>query len=175
MQIIKQQGLPNLPWIEEAAKFIGMREITGSRHNPTIIGWLAKLGAWWRDDETPWCGTFVAHCLSTSNRLIPKHWYRAKAYSNCGTNLTKPAYGCVATKSRSGGGHVFFVVGQLANGDLVGLGGNQGNQVSLARFKRADVDSYTWPSDATGAPRIPYSGRFDLPAYSNNLTQQTEA
>jgi alpha-D-ribose 1-methylphosphonate 5-triphosphate synthase subunit PhnG len=32
--------------------------------------------------------------------------------SKSGTKLAKPAYGCVAVKTRIGGGHVCFVVGK---------------------------------------------------------------
>ncbi|MGE9658889.1 hypothetical protein ACQP6C_10405 [Snodgrassella alvi] len=48
-----------LSWISEARKHIGLREIKGAKHNPTILAWLKynkESTAWWRDDETPWCG-----------------------------------------------------------------------------------------------------------------------
>ena len=55
--------MKELSWISEARKCIGLREIKGTKHNPTIIKWLDDMGkyskestAWWRDDETPWCG-----------------------------------------------------------------------------------------------------------------------
>lgn len=45
-----------LPWILEVRKYIGLKEIKGSKHNPTIIGWLKHLGAWWFNDEESWRG-----------------------------------------------------------------------------------------------------------------------
>ena len=106
---------PELAWIAEARKHIGLKENTSKfAHSPTILGWLKKLGAWWMDDETPWCGTFVAHCLQTAGVKFPKNWYRALAYLNGGTKLAKPCYGCVAVKTRVGGGHVCFVVDKLS-------------------------------------------------------------
>ena len=158
--------LPELPWIKEARSLVGLREIVGPKHSPRILQWLVQLGAAWNDDETPWCGTFVAHCLSTAGRPVPKHWYRAKAYAEgYGTLLKKPAYGCVAVKSRVGGGHVFFVVGELEDGSLVGLGGNQGNQVSLARFSRDSVIAYVWPPHPNGVPSVPSVDRYVLPQF----------
>lgn len=153
-----------LPWVAEARKHIGLAEIPGKNHNPKIINWLISLGAWWRDDETPWCGVFVAYCLKTAGRPIPKHWYRAKEYENYGTDLTKPAYGCFAVMSRQGGGHVGIVVGEVSKGgDLLVLGGNQGNKVSIARFPRSRVTAYVWPDKAVGVPSMPADFRFNLP------------
>ncbi|WP_156496279.1 TIGR02594 family protein, partial [Eikenella sp. NML03-A-027] len=96
-----------------------------------IINWLIALGAWWRDDETPWCSTFVAHCCRTAGRDLPKHWYRAKGWLETGTRLSKSAYGCIVVFERQGGGHVGFVVGQDRQGNLMVLGGNQGDAVNI--------------------------------------------
>ena len=85
-----------LAWVAEARKHIGLKEIPGKQHNPVIVNWLKSLKAWWVDDETPWCGTFVAHCCRTAGRDLPQHWYRAKAWADAGRRLDKPAYGCLA-------------------------------------------------------------------------------
>jgi uncharacterized protein (TIGR02594 family) len=42
-----------------ARQQIGLKEIPGPRHNATIIRWLERLGSWVRDDETPWCSSYV--------------------------------------------------------------------------------------------------------------------
>ena len=115
------------------------------------------------------CGTFVAHCLHAADRSIPKHWYRAKDYLNYGTFLKKPAYGCIAVKSRVGGGHVFFVIGELEDGSLVGLGGNQNNKVSIARFSRDSIVGYVWPSWGNGVPSFPSAERYVLPQYGRTV------
>lgn len=152
----------DLPWIAEARKFVGLTEIPGKQHNPTIVNWLSTLKAWWSDDETPWCGTFVAHCCREVGRDIPKHWYRALAWSDYGYRLDKPAFGCLAVFSRVGGGHVGFVVGRDRQGNIMVLGGNQGNKVSIARFDPARVTAYVWPS-ADGRSQSPRPERFNLP------------
>ena len=122
-----------LDWINEARKHLGLKELNGSNKHPTIDGWAKNLGASWVIGQ-PWCGTYVAHCLKTAGVKYPKNWYRALAYaSEGGVKLKKPAYGCVAVKSRNGGGHVCFVVGRdQKTNKLVCLGGNQSNMVCFA-------------------------------------------
>lgn len=35
-----------LAWIAEAKKHLGLQEIPGKQHNPTILKWLSELKAW---------------------------------------------------------------------------------------------------------------------------------
>ena len=155
--------MSELKWIAEARKHIGLAEIPGKQHNKTIVNWLTTLKAWWMDDETPWCGVFVAYCLRTASRGLPKHWYRAREYENYGTKLKKPAYGCIAVLTRTGGGHVGFVVGEDKAGNILLLGGNQGNKVSIAAFPKSRITAYVWPSFVSGTPSSPAKHRYQLP------------
>lgn len=142
---------PIPPWILEALKYKGLKEIPGKSHNPTILKWLTHLKSWWQEDETPWCGTFVAHCLRTAGEVIPQHWYRAKAYSLWGSPCNKDSipFGAVCVKSRKGGGHVFFAVARSRDGLYIyGLGGNQSNMVNTTTFKLSDIDSVRWPPNS---------------------------
>ena len=151
---------PELDWIAEARKHIGLKEIKGLKHNTTIAKWLVALKAWWTDDETPWCGVYVAHCLKTAGVRYPKHWYRALDYLNYGSKLKKPAYGCVAVKTRSGGGHVCFVVGRdKTSGKLVCLGGNQSDMVCFALYRESDFEAFMW----YGRTLAPAEMRYNLP------------
>ena len=134
-------------WITEAESHLGLKEVPGKASNPKILNWLIKLRAWWAEDDTPWCGTFVAHCLQTSNLAYPKAWYRAKAYLDWGIKLEQPIEGCIAIFDREGGGHVGFVVGKDLNNRLLVLGGNQGNQVSIAPFSQSRILGYRWPKE----------------------------
>lgn len=152
--------LDELAWIAEAKKHLGLQEIPGKQHNPTILKWLKELKAWWADDETAWCGTFVAHCLKVAGIAYPTHWYRALDYVNYGTKLAKPAYGCVAIKTRKGGGHVCFVVGRdMSSGKLVCLGGNQSNKVCYALYSESEFQEFRW----YGLTPQPASKRYSLP------------
>ena len=74
---------PELDWINEARKHLGLKELNGSNKHPTIDGWAKNLGASWVIGQ-PWCGTYVAHCLKSVGVKYPKNWYRALAYASDG-------------------------------------------------------------------------------------------
>ena len=170
-------GVKPLAWIVEATKHIGLKEISGPKHNQTILQWVKNLGGWFTDDETPWCGTFIAQCLKEAGRGVPKHWYRALAYESYGTRLAKPAYGCIGVMSRTGGGHVTFIVGETKDSKyLVGLGGNQSNAVNLMKFEKSRFTAFVWPTYDNGVASSPYPDRYKLPKYDNSLkTSSNEA
>jgi uncharacterized protein (TIGR02594 family) len=132
-------------WLVEAERHLGVTEIPGSKTNATIGGWLKRLGAWWSDDATPWCGVFVAHCMEASGIALPKYWMRAKDWAAWGSKLSAPETGCVVVFERKGGGHVGFVVGRTMAGNLLVLGGNQGDMVKISEFSRDRVIGYYWP------------------------------
>ena len=169
-----------LAWLAEARKHIGLKENTSkTAHNPTLLAMLEKMGgftgehkAWWQEDETPWCGLFVGFCLGTAGRFVVKEWYRARAWEAPQlTKLDRPAYGALVTFTRSGGGHVGFIVGKDARGNLMVLGGNQSNAVSIAPFATSRVTGYFWPSmwqNKTAVKSRPNADRYSLPLLASN-------
>ena len=171
-----------LNWINTARQFIGLREVKGTKHNPAIVQMLDEMGkfsneskAWWKEDETPWCGLYVGYVMGKSGRFVVKEWYRAKEWANpLMTKLNAPAYGSIAVLSRQGGGHVGFVVGTDAQGNIMLLGGNQGDMVQISPFKPDRIDGYYWPSRwIDGAPvrSYPADQRYDLPLLSSDGKQ----
>lgn len=132
-------------WLTIARRDLGIVETPGKETTPALRRWLIELGAWWRDDETPWCGVAVAHWMSEVGSPIPKHYYRARAWLDWGTKLIGPALGCVAVFERRGGGHVGLVVGRDDLDNLLVLGGNQSNKVCIASFSPDRVLGYRWP------------------------------
>lgn len=132
-------------WLAAARQDIGLREIHGAPTAPRIAAWLKLLRAWWKDDETPWCGAACAAWMLASGVQPPDAWYRAKAWATWGQALPRPAEGCVVVFDRVGGGHVGLVVGETAAGRLLVLGGNQGDAVSVAAFDRSRAIAYRWP------------------------------
>ena len=132
-------------WLQAARGDLGTRELPGAPTAPKIAGWLSSLGAWWNDDETPWCGVAVAHWMQGAGQSLPEHWYRAKGWLDWGLSLTVPVLGCVVVFERAGGGHVGLVVGKDAGGHLMVLGGNQGDAVRISAFEMARVVGYRWP------------------------------
>lgn len=139
-------------WLSIARGDLGLVELHGAPTTPKIAGWLQDLGAWWRDDETPWCGTAVAAWLKQAGGSVPKHWYRAKGWLDWGRPLVSPVVGCVVVFERAGGGHVGLVVGRDDGSNLMVLGGNQGNRVSIMPFEQTRVLGYRWPTDLDEPP-----------------------
>ncbi len=149
-------------WLDIAVGYHGLKEIAGPRHNSTILTWLAQLGAWWKDDETAWCGTFVAHCLQKAGQPIPTHWYRAKAWADYGS-LLRPerlSAGAILIFDRAGGGHVGFYVGEERNYYYV-LGGNQANGVNVMKIAKSRLLASRWPKGVavTGKPVMMSGGK----------------
>lgn len=136
----------NPSWLNVARLHIGTKEIPGPKHSPIILGWLERLKAWWRDDETPWCGVFVAHCMQEAGIPIPKLYMRASEWATWGVNLRKErlAPGAVLVFARKGGGHVGFYVGEDDNYYFV-LGGNQNNSVNIHKIAKSRLLASRWP------------------------------
>ena len=133
-------------WLKIAETYTGLAEIRGPKHNKVILGWLDKLGAWWRNDETPWCGVFVAHCLDFVDQPYPTMYMRAKAWADYGSLLRRDrlAPGAILVFDRAGGGHVGFYVGEDAGHYFV-LGGNQGNAVNVMKLGKSRLLASRWP------------------------------
>lgn len=132
-------------WLAAAREDVGVREIPGAPTAPRIAAMLQRLRAWWRDDETPWCGVAVAAWMQAAGIALPEHWYRAKAWASWGQSLHLPTHGCVVVFERSGGGHVGLVVGRDSSGNLLVLGGNQGDAVNVRAFPPSRAIAYRWP------------------------------
>ena len=103
---------------------------------------------------------------------IPKSSPLARAWAAAGTKLDKPAYGCVEVFSRDGGGHVGLVVGRDRYGNLMVLGGNQGDAVNIKPFAVRRATAYRW----CGTQALPAPHRYDLPLLdSDGRVSQNEA
>lgn len=147
--------LTELTWMTEAKKNIGVKEIKGPKHEPKILGWWkAILRSGIKDDETPWCAAFVGGCLEAVG-IKSSRFESAKSYETWGRKLDNPVYGCVVTFSRDGGGHVGFVTGVDARGNLLVLGGNQGDAVNIKAFPKTRATSYRWPVDQQLVLQLP--------------------
>lgn len=134
-----------LRWIEMAKNHIGVAEVKGATHNPVIVQfWKDIRRGGIRDDDTPWCAAFVGAMLERCG-IQSSRFESAKSYLSWGEQLDRPVYGCVVVFSRDGGGHVGFVVGKDKAGNLLVLGGNQGDAVNVKAFPLSRVTGYRWP------------------------------
>lgn len=149
--------------IARARSYVGVKEIKGPKHNNIIIGWLDRLGAWWSNDETPWCGVFMGIVMLEEGQPYPTYYMRAKAWLEWGKRIPAPVYGCVVIFGRNGGGHVGFVVGQDTKGRLLVLGGNQADEVNVRAFPVSRVLGYRIPRE------FDYSQSKALPVYQEGV------
>lgn len=141
-------------WLTLARAQIGVREIVGPKHSPIIMGWLQEVGAKAlgvkvNDDETPWCGSFMAWLMHRSGLSMPAIAVRAASWGRkggWGRELLGPRLGCILVFTRNGGGHVGIYVGEDATHYHV-LGGNQSNSVSITRIAkdRLAPGGMRWP------------------------------
>lgn len=145
-------GTPLTPWLEYARSNLGVAEIVGPKHSPTIMDWIRELGARRlglevKDDETAWCGTFVGICIlrSLPNEPLPAILVRASAWEGFGVALKRRAQGAIMVFIRDGGGHVGFYEGEDDTHFHI-VGGNQGNRVSRMRIERSRLTATRWPS-----------------------------
>lgn len=119
----------NLIVYQKAISQIGVKEIVGAKHNPTIISYAHSIGLKWiNDDETPWCAVFVNWTLKECGYkyLVSA---RARDFEKYGKAVTTPEIGDIAVFHRgglsSGLGHVTFFCGFDAERKILGCGGDR--------------------------------------------------
>lgn len=150
--ILGENNMKEPKWYTLAKSLRNTREIPGPRSNSKIIGWAKRLGGWvanfYRNDDIPWCGLFVAHCMSVAvpKEKIVKNPLGARNWAQYGRRLAKPRVGCILVFSRRGGGHVGFYAGETKTAFLV-LGGNQSNNVNFKWIskRRLVAGGMRWP------------------------------
>lgn len=125
-----------------ASAHLGLEEWPGSRHNPRILEMFAASGnAGISTDEVPWCAAYVGAVLAEVG-LLGTGKLNARSYLNWGdpVELSDAQQGDIVVfwrGSRDGWqGHVGFYGGVLGD-DVLVLGGNQGNAVSVAPYPKA--------------------------------------
>lgn len=148
-------------WIDTARKFLGSAEIVGPQHSPFIIGLWKSIGLGHKSEEIPWCMGFVMAMMQHSKYPYLKSGW-ARDGLKYGVKLNEPAYGCIVVFARGSGGHIGFVVGRDARDNLMVLGGNQSDKVSIAAFSRTRVIGYRWPGV------YPFPERFNLPLLTSD-------
>jgi uncharacterized protein (TIGR02594 family) len=147
---------PNQPaWVSIAEKELGIKEKKArGEHEERIVEFHSSTTTKKKTDENPWCASFV-------NWVVEKAGFEgtgsawSHSWKRWGDGLTKPAIGAVAVidwglvypgdKDYKGKGHVGFVVGKSATKRIVLLGGNQGDMVKYAGFKKKHIVAYRVP------------------------------
>lgn len=170
-----------LPWVEEAERWLGLREVAGPGNNPTIMAWAKALGpkvlgAPYTGDDDPWCGLAVAQWIASTlpGEPLPAIVVRALSWAKFGIECDASEkailpYGAIGALVRPGGGHVGIIVGVNASGSGVYiLGGNTKNSVAVALLERSRLKHVRWPATV---PLV----RTPAPVLSGGQTSHNEA
>lgn len=121
----------------------GIKEITGlSSHTPRILEYHATTTLKAKQDEVPWCSSFV-------NWVVERAGYKgtgsaaAKSWAKWGVECPMQV-GCLVVLKRTGGHHVGFYTGEKGDSIYL-LGGNQSNKVCVSLFKKSLILSTRLP------------------------------
>lgn len=151
---VTSAGSKGMVWLAEARRLMGTKEVIGRGSNREILQWATDLGIPYGDDDIPWCGLFVAHCIGSTlpSEKLPANPLGARQWSKFGTTLEAPVDGAILVfwrGSKSGWlGHVGFYIGEDTKAYHV-LGGNTRDSVSVARIGTDRLLSAQWPVTAS--------------------------
>ena len=141
----------NITAVGIAAKFMGLSEVAGAVHNPQIMAMLRTDNAWPDADEVPWCSAFVNYIcwlisLPRSKSLRARSWLSVGQQIDIDSAMVgfdivifkrgkDPQPGPEVIEAP---GHVGFYYGHTED-QVVILGGNQGDSVSVAKYPISSV------------------------------------
>ena len=143
----------NVTLYDIAQRFVGMKEVPGQKDSPMILAMLKLDGDWPEHDEVPWCSAFV-NFVAWLLRLPRSKSLAARSWLKVGRPVLdhEARVGWdVVVLMRGGGnqpgpevtsgapGHVGLFAGWETSDRVLMLGGNQGDQVSVASFPRERI------------------------------------
>ena len=152
-------------YLKVALLEVGTKEIHGTLNNPRIIEYH-KVSGGFSNDEVPWCGSFVNWVMLQSNYDTVKTPARAKSWLNFGVETDYPMPGSIAVKSRTGGGHVCFVLGYNKDGKLLCVGGNQNDEVNIKAYDKLAFLEFRVPENLI---------KYKMLTFNMNSTSTIEA
>lgn len=158
-------------WLEAGIKLIGTKETQGSSDTKAIIDWAKEEGGdiakEYTHDVIPWCALFANHILTKVGlKGTETLWALDFAGKWPSIRLAGPAVGAFAPMTRNGGGHITCIVGRDQNGNVMGLGGNQHDEVNITPFPIGRLNQgFWWPIGPT-PPQ--YVGFNSLPLVKSN-------
>jgi len=158
-------------WFQEGLRMLGTLERQGPGDNPRIIDWAKQEGGEIAEDFThdsiPWCALFANHCLTAAGlQGTETLWALDFAGNWPALRLPGMAVGAFAPMKRKGGGHIMMIAGRDQHGNVMGLGGNQSDAVTIEPFAISRLNQgFWWPK---GAPLPAKTGFDSLPIVNSN-------
>lgn len=143
-------GASKAPWLEYMLNYVGLKEVPGPTHNPTIVQWGKDAGiTWWNNDEDAWCAVAVNGALVNTGYPSTKSAL-ARSFVNYGRKLNKVKAGAIVVFPRGSNptyGHVGVVSEVLSNGMIKIVSGNVSNMQKIStRYVSEILDGgIRWP------------------------------
>lgn len=138
------------PWFDHAVQLVGLAEDPRKEvSNEAVVDLGDVLNVDYKDDDIPWCGLFVGHCLGSTlgDEPLPTNPLGARNWLKFGEEC-EPQIGAVLVfwrgKKSGWQGHVGFYHGEDKNYFHV-LGGNQSNAVNVKKISRKRLLGARWP------------------------------
>lgn len=144
-----QSGLSSGSAMDVAKQFLGRHE---GQDTEALASFFRKAGGQnLNPADTAWCAAFVNATLGATGQKGTGSLL-ARDFLKIGTAVDKPSDGDIVVLSRGDRngwqGHVGFYAGRDANGNVLVLGGNQGNKVSVAPYSADRVLGFRRPPKA---------------------------
>ncbi len=135
------------PWIVEGQRKLGLHE---TLNNAELKKYLKSDGQTLGDPAVlPWCGDFIETIISLTLPKEPMvtNPYWAANWLKFGVAVPKDRFymGAIGVKSRTGGNHVFTLVGHDKT-YVHAMGGNQSNSISIVKIAKSDITGMRFPS-----------------------------
>jgi len=136
-----------------AQRYVGVKELFGNQNHPLVSWWLSLCSySLTSADEIPWCSAFV-NGMAWELRLQRSKSAAARSWLSSGIPIAildaEPGFDIVIFKRGKdpqpgpdvlhAPGHVGFYAGRDLHGNLLILGGNQGDSVSIQAFPQLSV------------------------------------
>ncbi|WP_039966571.1 TIGR02594 family protein [Roseobacter sp. MED193] len=138
-----------MPWFDEANRLMGTKEIPGPMSNPQILKMAEDLDIDYDNDDIPWCGLFVGHCVGSTlvEEPLPANLLGARQWLKFGEPVS-PQIGAILVfwrgKKDGWKGHVAFCAGEDKKRYYC-LGGNQSNTVNVTKISKSRLLGARWP------------------------------
>lgn len=148
-------------WMQTALGELGVHEVAGADSNKRIIEYHMTTSLKATSDEVPWCSAFTNWVLS-QHGIVGTNSAAAISWEKWGGAI-EPRLGCIVVMRRYDmsnplARHVGFLWWD-AGKEMVILGGNQGDAVSLQPFNINRVVAYRWPAVYKNGLPVSESGK----------------
>ena len=129
----------NARLLNVAAAEYGVAEISGRKHNPSVLKYFSEIGhSEIKSDEVSWCSAYMSWCAKRAGMIYSKR-LTARSWLNVGSKIDNPSPGDIVVfwrdKRNSWQGHVaIFLCKNEKEGLIYCLGGNQNDKVGIQPY-----------------------------------------